>query len=758
MKRAIVIEGGALRGVHTSGVLDTLMKYDIFFPYVIGVSAGALNAFNYVSRQPGRSARVNLQYIRDDRYFNLRNIPKQDESAFNFDFMFNGITAEIPFDFDTFYDPSQEFLIVATDVADGKPLYFKKSSCENIFRAGAASASLPFISPPVELEGHRCIDGGVADPIPVMKALEDGNDKVVVVLTRHKGFRKRPMPKAEREAAKRLYKDSPEMLKTALRNNEFYNETLDLIDRLEEEGRIFVIRPSAEIDISFLERDPEDLGELYREGLRDGESAIRELCEYLEIPDSEIMSVTRKAGKINVGNYISHQTALKQLGDLMNDGPRLTGNDAHRKLTNSIAHEIKKSGLQPYTDPYFFERRQQKRCEFRLMLPSGEVTFNAVPLPNSGYTEEAVTAPLSFLDDNKSYKFLNSRGKIAVMSFDDDDIQSGILKNTVCSKNASVEKSFGKTENTSFGFLKLAKISGVKGLVCIWNGKNERIFKSTVPPVFSETDIPAVWISKEDGERLAALRALRQSAEASLFVQAEKEENETAETVYCMIKGEEAGESVIIGTHTDGTNFLDENGFAAVLALIRCLKEKKLRRTHIFVFASGRLILPVPRTPTASEGGAIEKWLLSHPDLWDGKNGHMKAVAAVTFEHMGLPEDIVFSSNTATDEAYLRAVADSEDARYTLIRSGNTVFGEGQPLNAEGIPTVAFNGDCISGDFSIDRMTEQIQTALDCLMFFEDIPKEAIGRSEKPSILSAVVSDIRSEGKNDRNGKKNREQ
>ncbi len=758
MKRAIVIEGGALRGVHTSGVLDTLMKYDIFFPYVIGVSAGALNAFNYVSRQPGRSARVNLQYIRDDRYFNLRNIPKQDESAFNFDFMFNGITAEIPFDFDTFYDPSQEFLIVATDVADGKPLYFKKSSCENIFRAGAASASLPFISPPVELEGHRCIDGGVADPIPVLKAIEDGNDKVVVVLTRHRGFRKKPMPKAEKEAAKRLYKDSPEMLKTALSNNERYNETLDLVDRLEDEGRIFVIRPSSEIDISFLERDTDNLGELYREGLRDGEAALESLCEYLEIEDSEIMAANRRAGRINVGNYVSRQSVMKLLNDVTDNGPRLTGNEAHGKLTESIIHEIKKSGLCAYTDPYVFTRTRQKRCELKLMLPSGDIDFEAVPLPNSGYTEKAVTAPLSFLDDNKSYKFLNSRGKIAVISFDEEDIQSGMMKNTVCSDGATVEKSFGKTENTSFGFLKLAKLAGVKGLICIWNGRRDRIFASTVPPVFSETDIPAVWISKEDGERLSVLRSLRQVSDASLFVEAEKLEYETAQTVYCMIKGENAGESVIVGTHTDGTDFVDENGFAGVLSLIRCLKEKKLHRTHIFVFAAGRLVLPVPRTPTASEGGAIEKWLLSHPDLWDGKNGHMKAVAAVTFEHMGLPEDIVFSSNTATDEAYLLSVGNRENAKYTLIRSGNIVFGEGQPLNHEGIPTVAFNGDCISGDFSIDRMLDQIQTALDCLTFFEDIPKEAIGKSEKPSILSAVVSDIRTEGKNDGNGKKNREQ
>ena len=113
-RSALVVEGGALRGIHTAGVLDVFMRCNIYFPYVIGVSAGALNAYNYISHQIGRSADILLHYIRDDRYLNLRNIASRKESAFGFDFMFYGLQEYLPFDHETFNDPAQAFTVVAT--------------------------------------------------------------------------------------------------------------------------------------------------------------------------------------------------------------------------------------------------------------------------------------------------------------------------------------------------------------------------------------------------------------------------------------------------------------------------------------------------------------------------------------------------------------------------------------------------------------------------------------------------------------------
>ncbi|MBQ3151637.1 MAG: patatin-like phospholipase family protein [Clostridia bacterium] len=725
MKRAIVIEGGALRGIHTSGVLDALMKYDIFFPYVIGVSAGALNAFNYVSGQPGRSAKINLEYIRDDRYFNLRNIAKSDESAFNFDFMLNGLTEIIPFDFDTFNDESREFVIVATDLDSGKPIYFRKSDCEDIFKAGAASASLPIVSPPVELHGKRCLDGGIADPIPVLKAMSDGNEKIVVVLTRHKGFRKKTQSKAEKELAARLYKDSPEMLQAALNTNDNYNKTLDLIDSLEEEGKIFVIRPSKEIDISFLERDTDSLGELYREGLRDGEASVPSLCDYLGITNS-LLQFDTKAPKYNIENYVNADSLAKQSNALSAKGVRLEGSDAHRAVVENISYEIKKSSLHAYRDPYFFNSIKPSDCSLSLHLVSGCLSVPCIPLHGSGFCDDSVTAELCFLDDNKSYKFINASGKIAVITLDESDL--GVRYNEIKSVDSFVDGCFGCAENSPFTFLKTAKLASVRGLICIWNGEDGRIFADNTPISLKDSSIPAVWISKKDGEKLLTLKSLHQTSEVSLSVRADVLENESSEAVYCMIKGSKCNESVIIATHTDGFSSDYENGIGAVLSLIRALREKRLYRNVIFVFSSGRY------THNEKDPCGIARWLSSHPDLWDGKNGHMKAAAAIAFDKVGLQNEIIFSSNNATDDAYLQS-AERRDAAYTILRTDGNMLSDGHILHSHGIPTVCFSGDETLHSFDRSVMIGQMQSALDCLAYFEEIPKEAIGKVEKQSFF-----------------------
>ena len=124
---ALVVEGGALRGIHTAGVMDVLMRYNIYLPLVIGVSAGALNTYNYIAHQKGRSAKILLEYIRDSRYLDLKAIPRQNQSAFDFDFMFHGLQEFLPFDEETFRNGGQEFVVVATDVETGEPVYFAKA-------------------------------------------------------------------------------------------------------------------------------------------------------------------------------------------------------------------------------------------------------------------------------------------------------------------------------------------------------------------------------------------------------------------------------------------------------------------------------------------------------------------------------------------------------------------------------------------------------------------------------------------------------
>ena len=170
---ALVLEGGALRGVFTSGALDVLMEQDLYLPYVIGVSAGSLNAFGYLSRQIGRSGRSNIEYARDPRYLGLKNLV-QKRSIFNFDFMFGELSHDLlPFDYDAFFASPIRFVAVATDCETGRPFYYEKKPGrdETIFDAAVASSSMPLFAPPKKLLGRDYLDGGVAMPIAFEKVM-----------------------------------------------------------------------------------------------------------------------------------------------------------------------------------------------------------------------------------------------------------------------------------------------------------------------------------------------------------------------------------------------------------------------------------------------------------------------------------------------------------------------------------------------------------------------------------------------------------
>lgn len=740
---ALVVEGGALRGIHTAGVLDVFMRCNIYFPYVIGVSAGALNAYNYISHQIGRSADILLHYIRDERYLNLRNIAKK-ESAFGFDFMFYGLQEYLPFDRETFDDPSQAFTVVATDVENGSAVYFRKGECSDIFKAGAASASLPLISPPVELDGHLCIDGGVVDPIPFLHAMEEC-ERVVVLLTRHKGFRKRTMPFAERETAKQLYKTSPQMLEAALSANDRYNDTLDLLEQLEDEGKIFVIRPSREIDISLLERNTESLGKLYREGVQDGENVLRSLSEYLGLTNSLLQF--EKSGALNkrkyeIGNYTSEKELDTLVRAAVQNGKRCTGNTAHSRLIKEIFSALQSDGVSVYSDPYYFSFTDNPAGALTVTAEDTTLHIPCLPIEYAGLTgAEPVQAELYRVRD-KNYRFIGARGKIALVHLDPPSLYGTQRAEPVYTvpNDLTLPESFGVgSKAADFSFLTLAKMSGVKGVVCVWD--SETPIPNCLPYAQHDLGIPCVWIHKEDGMLLHTLLDASPDAKAELTVTAEVDPHAVTETVYCILPGLESEESVIVHTHTEGVNLIEENGFAALLALIDALKDKPLKRTHVFVFASGRYRLPMMQSVSFASTGAISKWLSMHRDLWDGRNGHLKAVCAIAAEQLGIADlpEIVFSSNSGMDSVYRQALEQREEPQTILLRASGTIFGEGQPVHSAGIPVLAFStedariwtDDQQEERFSAARMLEQTQTILDCLTLLDEMPKEAIGRIEK---------------------------
>ncbi|WBW96459.1 patatin-like phospholipase family protein [Oceanirhabdus sp. W0125-5] len=268
-KIGLVIEGGGLRGLYASGVLDYFIDENIYFPYVIGVSMGACNGASYIAKQRGRTKKVTLDYLNDKRYLSYRRLLTSG-NLFGMDFIFDEIPNKLlPFDYETYKKSEQEFVIVTTDCETGKPVYYNKEHCDDINKILKASCSLPFVSNIIEHEGRKLLDGGVTDSIPVRKALEDGNEKLVIILTRDEGYVKKPLK--GRRLAEKIYKKYPKLVKAILNRHITYNETINYIKELESQGKAFVIRPSESLNIGRAERNKEKLEKYYELGYKQGE-------------------------------------------------------------------------------------------------------------------------------------------------------------------------------------------------------------------------------------------------------------------------------------------------------------------------------------------------------------------------------------------------------------------------------------------------------------------------------------------------------
>ena len=279
---ALLLEGGSLRGLYTAGALDTLMEREIYFPAVAGVSAGALNAVNYVAHQPGRSASINLRYRKDPRYFGPM-AAFYGGSLFGLNFMLKDLSQSIPFDYDTFYHGSQRMVAVATCVQTGKPAYFEKGKTDfDFFESVRASASLPLVSVPVRLGKFSYLDGGCSCPIPLHWAQTEGFEKTVIITTRQKGFRKTQPSQRMINLYDDFYGRNALFMATLLTQEVRYNALMEEIDALEEAGKIFVLRPADPVDISRFEKDTDKLLNLYNRGRREMREQLDALEAYLQ--------------------------------------------------------------------------------------------------------------------------------------------------------------------------------------------------------------------------------------------------------------------------------------------------------------------------------------------------------------------------------------------------------------------------------------------------------------------------------------------
>lgn len=261
---SLVLEGGGMRGVFTSGVLDYLLDNDLHLPYTIGVSAGACNGLSYISHQRGRARMCNIELLEKYRYIQLSYLLTKG-SLMDFDLLFDDFPNRIlPYDYNTCFTSGQRFIMVASNCLTGEAEYLEeKHDPKRLLNICRASSSLPFFCPVTHVDNRPMLDGGICDAIPIKKAIADGYDRHIIVLTRNKDYRKNTR---EITIPSFIYRQYPAIRQRMKVRSKEYNDALDFIENLEKKGKAIVIRPKEKIGVNRLERNTGKLIQLYNQG------------------------------------------------------------------------------------------------------------------------------------------------------------------------------------------------------------------------------------------------------------------------------------------------------------------------------------------------------------------------------------------------------------------------------------------------------------------------------------------------------------
>lgn len=263
-KTGLVLEGGGMRGVFTCGVLDYMMDHAIWFPYGIGVSAGACNGLSYMSRQRGRAKFSNIDLLDKYHYISIRHLWRK-RCILDQNLLYDQFPKQIlPYDYKAYAENPARFEMVTTSCVTGRACYLEeKQDADRIIAIVKASSSLPYVCPITYVDGEPMLDGGIVDSIPVVRAMQQGYDRNVVVLTRNRGYRKK---EKDIKIPHFIYKKYPRLRVALSKRCQVYNEQLELVEQLEDEGKIRVIRPARRMEVDRIETDIKKLTALYEEG------------------------------------------------------------------------------------------------------------------------------------------------------------------------------------------------------------------------------------------------------------------------------------------------------------------------------------------------------------------------------------------------------------------------------------------------------------------------------------------------------------
>ncbi len=279
----LILEGGGMRGLYTCGVLDFFMEKGILFGTVYGVSAGSCHATSYIAGQQGRSFRVSVDYLKDKNYCGVYSLLTTGD-LFNVKMIYDLIPNKLnPFDYKAFENCDSKLYAVVTNCKTGKAEYHHTKHMQTDIEYIRASSSLPVVSRIVEIDGNEYLDGGIADPIPIKKSIEDGHSKNVLVLTQHDGYKKQPnrlMP-----IIRKKFKNYPDLIKVLENRHEKYNETLKFIKEQQKKGLAFVIQPRKPVEIGRVEKSKKVLTRLYEDGFNDASCCYKDLLKFINEGD-----------------------------------------------------------------------------------------------------------------------------------------------------------------------------------------------------------------------------------------------------------------------------------------------------------------------------------------------------------------------------------------------------------------------------------------------------------------------------------------
>lgn len=466
---------------------------------------------------------------------------------------------------------------------------------------------------------------------------------------------------------------------------------------------------------------------------------------------------------------ISKEEMLEGMYRMNSFGTRLTGSKGHTDFINWLKDEIGKMGIQIFSDPFYFRRWEEKSSSIEIIDGEGKINIPvSSAYPYSGETTaDGITEELFYVENISDMKKVS--GKIAV--FDVANInflpsEIAFNKRTSYPENVVLESKYEGPVITSFVqcfYGIVSKLSKAKAVILIWKGLHDDCIEGQyLSFIMDYQKIPMLWVNETNGKKI--IEAAKEHKKAKFVLEAEIEEHAFTESFYCILKGKHPKENVIVNTHTDGTNCVEENGPIALLQLMKNLKDQELERTHIFVFTTGHFRLPHFEDIRTGSFQSASRWLAMHRELWDGKGDHFKCVANLTLEHLGCKEwrdidgeykytgeqevELVYTGNEFVDKLYIDTVKERKNIRTMTLRGHNALhFGEGQNFFTMRIPEISLVPApyylCVVSDthemekFDIDLMTEQTETFAKLIEKIEHISAKSLGKSDMYSIVKA---------------------